>query len=84
MFYILRRSPFIRNFAKLLLEKDKPPPLGRWNIEECQEKIKSKIDLSNEDHCGPCGQYSMQKINDRIQDLENKIENKIKNKPKDQ
>jgi hypothetical protein len=21
-----------------------------------------KIDLSNEDHCGPCGQYALQKI----------------------
>jgi hypothetical protein len=21
-----------------------------------------KIDLSNEDHCGPCGQYALEKI----------------------
>ena len=31
--------------------------LGRWNIENCTNKINKKIDLSNEDHCGPCGQY---------------------------
>ena len=30
--------------------------LGRWNIENCAEKINKKIDFSNEDHCGPCGQ----------------------------
>jgi|GEM_PF-6977769 len=31
--------------------------LGRWNIDYCNKKINNKIDLSNEDHCGPCGQY---------------------------
>ena len=30
--------------------------LGRWNIDYCSEKINRKVDLSNEDHCGPCGQ----------------------------
>ena len=30
-------------------------PLGRWNIEYCNKKINRKVDLSNEDHCGPCG-----------------------------
>jgi len=33
----------------------KPPPLGRWNLETCNKKINNKIDLANEDHCGPCG-----------------------------
>jgi len=33
-------------------------PLGRWNIDYCNKIINSKIDLSNEDHCGPCGQYA--------------------------
>jgi len=35
--------------------------LGRWNIDHCNVKINKKIDLSNEDHCGPCGQYSFKK-----------------------
>ena len=35
--------------------------LGRWNIESCNTKINNKIDLSNEDHCGPCGQYILEK-----------------------
>jgi hypothetical protein len=28
-------------------------PMGRWNIDYCHKKINNKIDLSNEDHCGP-------------------------------
>jgi hypothetical protein len=36
-------------------------PLGRWSIETCSTKINNKIDLSNEDHCGPCGQYAIDK-----------------------
>lgn len=33
------------------------PRLGRWNIEKCHKKLNNKIDLANEDHCGPCGKY---------------------------
>lgn len=29
--------------------------LGRWNMEICDKKRNRKIDYSNEDHCGPCG-----------------------------
>jgi hypothetical protein len=39
----------------------KPIPLGRWKIETCNIKLNNKIDLSNEDHCGPCGQYIINK-----------------------
>lgn len=35
----------------------KPPLLGRWSIETCNKKLNNKIDLANEDHCGPCGKY---------------------------
>ena len=31
--------------------------LGRWKIDYCIKKINRKIDLANEDNCGPCGQY---------------------------
>ena len=37
-------------------------PLGRWRNETCPKKMNQKIDLSNEDHCGPCGQYALGKI----------------------
>jgi hypothetical protein len=36
--------------------------LGRWKIDECNKKINIKVDMSNEDHCGPCGYYAMTKI----------------------
>jgi hypothetical protein len=50
---------------KLLAKKlDKvEKPLGRWNIEYCSNKLDKKIDMSNEDHCGPCGQYVIDKSN---------------------
>jgi len=38
-------------------------PIGRWKIETCNNRINNKIDLSNEDHCGPCGQYALDKLN---------------------
>lgn len=42
-------SRFVKNEKKIL---------GRWTIEQCDKKTNHKVDLSNEDHCGPCGQYS--------------------------
>lgn len=42
--------------------REQPKILGRWKIENCNKKINHKIDLSNEDHCGPCGQYILSKI----------------------
>jgi hypothetical protein len=36
-------------------------PMGRWNNEYCDVKTSQKVDLSNEDHCGPCGQYALSK-----------------------
>ena len=47
---------------KTILPKNITTPLGRWKIEKCSHKINYKIDLSNEDHCGPCGQYSLEQI----------------------
>ena len=51
----------IKNLISKLVKNQKNP-LGRWNIENCNKKIDKKIDLSNEDHCGPCGQYIIDKI----------------------
>jgi hypothetical protein len=49
-------------FVRTFIQKEYPKPLGRWNIDYCSKKINNKIDLSNEDHCGPCGQYIISKI----------------------
>ena len=41
--------------------KNEKKVLGRWNIDYCDNKLSKKVDLSNEDHCGPCGQYILDK-----------------------
>ena len=41
--------------------KELPRPVGRWRTETCPKQMNQKIDLSNEDHCGPCGQYALDK-----------------------
>ena len=55
---------YIIKLLKNLIPKEMPKPvvLGRWKIENCNKKINNKIDMSNEDHCGPCGQYVLTKI----------------------
>ena len=54
----------------------KPTPLGRWKIETCNIKVNNKIDLSNEDHCGPCGEYVINK--NQINLLQNDKPKKMK------
>jgi hypothetical protein len=56
---------FIKTILTKILPKEMPKPLGRWNIEQCKTKTNNKIDLSNEDHCGPCGQYALLKREDK-------------------
>jgi hypothetical protein len=63
----------IKNIIQKLIKKDKKI-LGRWNIEYCDKKLNAKIDLSNEDHCGPCGQYILDKTK---KDINKEINNKI-------
>ena len=48
-------------FMKSFIPKELPKPVGRWRIEECNKQMNQKIDLSNEDHCGLCGQYALEK-----------------------
>lgn len=59
IFHLLNK--ITQSFTKKLDKVDKP--LGRWNIEYCSNKLDKKIDMSNEDHCGPCGQYVIDKSN---------------------
>lgn len=44
------------------MPKELPKPVGRWRVENCNQQLNQKVDLSNEDHCGPCGQYALGKI----------------------
>jgi hypothetical protein len=52
---------YITTIIKRIFTKELPNPTGRWKIEYCNTKMNSKVDLSNEDHCGPCGQYALTK-----------------------
>jgi len=46
-------NTIISNIIKYITPKKLPKPLGRWQMEKCNNQINNKIDLSNEDHCGP-------------------------------
>jgi hypothetical protein len=48
---------FIATIIKKWAPKELPKPVGRWRIEHCNTKMNSKIDLSNEDHCGPVNMH---------------------------
>jgi hypothetical protein len=50
--YILKIK---RQLFKLILKREPKIILGRWNLDNCNKKTDRKIDLANEDHCGPCG-----------------------------
>lgn len=49
--------------------------LGRWSIIYCEKKLNKIIDLSNEDHCGPCGNHKLHNIDNRKQFKENNLKN---------
>jgi hypothetical protein len=75
---------FLRQILSRFLEKDIQRPLGRWNNNHCDKQIKLKVDLSNEDHCGPCGEYAIKKIDMQKfgissdnKNKENSLENKV-------
>jgi hypothetical protein len=53
---------YITSIIKNFMPKELPKIVGRWRIETCNTKTNNKIDLSNEDHCGPCGQYALTKL----------------------
>jgi hypothetical protein len=55
------RKYLVKELPKPMGPGANSPKLGRWNIDYCHEKMNNKIDLSNEDHCGPCGQYALTK-----------------------
>uniref|UniRef100_A0A6C0DWK8 Uncharacterized protein n=1 Tax=viral metagenome TaxID=1070528 RepID=A0A6C0DWK8_9ZZZZ len=55
---------YISAFLKPFFLKKLARPMGRWRIEHNNTQLNQKIDLSNEDHCGPCGQYALTKRNE--------------------
>lgn len=63
---------FLKSIVNKFIPEELLKPLGRGIIEECNKKI----DLSNEDHCGPCGQHALKKVN--FNDEKNKINKNIR------
>ena len=59
----------LKNLIKNILKKEEINLLGRWKIVYCKNITDKKIDLANEDNCGPCDQYKntkkLLKINDK-------------------
>jgi hypothetical protein len=53
---------FLVSIINNLIPKKISKPVGRWGLEYCKIKLNNKIDLSNEDHCGPCGKYALEKL----------------------
>jgi len=58
----MQSMKFIISIIRNIIPKELAKPLGRWKVEDCNIKLNNKIDLSNEDHCGPCGYYALEKI----------------------
>lgn len=56
-------NKYIITIIKKIFPKEVPKPMGRWRIETSNKQMNHKIDLSNEDHCGTCGEYALSKIN---------------------
>ena len=52
---------FITKMIQRISFKELPKPVGRWTLDYCDTKLNNKIGLSNEDHCGSCGQYAITK-----------------------
>lgn len=55
-------------FKNFLRKKEGSKMLGRWRLESCSKKLDRKIELSNEDHCGPCGEYILGKAAEKAKE----------------
>lgn len=54
---MIRPLQSIMNILRRFAQTDSKILLGRWGLNDCNKRVNKKVDLSNEDHCGPCGQY---------------------------
>ena len=50
------------DILKNITKKERPRILGRWNTGLSQQQLIRRIELANEDHCGPCGGENIKKI----------------------
>ena len=71
---------FITRMIQKISLKELPKPVGRWTLDYCDTKLNNKIELSNEDHCGSCGQYAITKteLNQKNISVDDKNDAKVK------
>tara|TARA_Y100000992_G_scaffold223667_1_gene155574 strand:+ start:54 stop:242 length:189 start_codon:yes stop_codon:yes gene_type:complete len=50
------------DILKNISKKERPRILGRWNTGLSQQQLIRRIELANEDHCGPCGGENIKKM----------------------
>ena len=50
------------DILKNISKKERPIILGRWKTGLSQQQVIRRIELANEDHCGPCGGENIKKI----------------------
>ena len=62
-FIMLHRAFIIRKIYRRIDIRPTNVILGRWKIENNKNKIDYKVEMANEDRCGPCGQYGPAKRN---------------------
>ena len=62
-FIMLHRAFIIRKIYRRIDIRPTKVILGRWKIENNKNKIDYKVEMANEDHCGPCGQSGPVKWN---------------------
>jgi ferredoxin len=58
---------------KVASRKPAKTPLGRWSINDSLLHTKLKINYANEDHCGTCSAYIVQKQLSNMTNEENEI-----------
>jgi len=51
----------VQVFKSAFIHKPPKTPLGRWTIHDNLLHTKLKINYANEDHCGTCAEYVIQK-----------------------
>ncbi len=61
---------YIINKLKKIFKHEEKILLGRWRISYCSKKIGDRVDLANEDHCGTCGEYILDKASKQIIDTD--------------
>jgi hypothetical protein len=57
----LTKMKYITKFLKSFQPHETKRVLGRWSVINSEKQISYKVDLSNEDHCGTCANYILEK-----------------------